>query len=315
MRPLRVNLPEGERVWLYLPKYNGSQVEEKDDNINQNWIGVENNDGRIQDFTKYCPNGKRKYFTTSLIEELYLDNTDEKYGVKTNTDDNNKRYGQKYIQLFNGDCVWIYIDENVTVSQRDAVIELVFYNKNLEEIAVESFNIIQGGLKKVADKYYIESYEEYLHTYDSQDLYTDPTKDYTQQGYKWGLEGKTLSKTQTVTSIGVPSDDYKYDYFHATDLANSSALFERPYSILEGNASENVGLNFTNWVGISDEITIIDMGTRPESAIQYCLSKSMALFITPSYSYFNPADTKDVNKDMLGGISLKAGLVFNFGRE
>ena len=49
--------------------------------------------------------------------------------------------------------------------------------------------------------------------------------------------------------------------------------------------------------------------------IQYCLSKSMALFITPAYSYFNPADTKDVNKDMLGGISLKAGLVFNFGRE
>ena len=274
VRPLRVNLPEGERVWLYLPKYNGSQVEEKDDNINQNWIGVENNDGRIQDFTKYCPNGKRKYFTTSLIEELYLDNTDEKYGVKTNTDDNNKRYGQKYIQLFNGDCVWIYIDENVTEFQRDAVIELVFYNKNLEEIAVESFNIIQGGLTKVADKYYIESYEEYLHTYDSQDLYTDPTKDYTQQGYKWGLEGKTLSKTQTVTSIGVPSDDYKYDYFHATDLANSSALFERAYSILEGNASENVGLNFTNWVGISDEMPIIDMGTRPESAIQYCLSKN-----------------------------------------
>ena len=274
VRPFRVNLPEGERVWLYLPKYNGSQIEEKDDNINQNWIGVENNDGRMQDFTKYCSNGKRKYFTTSLIEELYLDNTDEKYGVKINLDKDNKRYGQKYIQLFDNDCAWIYIDENVTEQKREAVIELVFYDENLNEIAVESFNIIQGGLEKVADKYYIESYEEYLHTYDSQDLYTDPTKDYTQQGYKWGLDGKTLSKTQTVTSINIASDDYKYDYFHATDLANSSAFFDRPYSIIGGNASENVGLNFTNWIGISDEIPIIDMGTRPESAIQYCLSKN-----------------------------------------
>ena len=277
VRPLRVKLPDNiDRVLLYLPKYNGVQITETKTGTNENWIAVENNNGRVKDITQYSANGKRKYFTASLIKQLYLENTDEIYGIRTNLIDGDDRKGQKYIQLFDGDCAWIYIDENVNGGEREATIELVFYDIDGNVLEVETFKIKQQGLHTTASGVKIENYEEYLHTYDSQDLYTNPLTDYTQQGYKWGLEGINLSENQNVVLTGDSSSDkFYYDFFHSKDREYSNAIGSvGTYEVVGGNIADNHGLNFTNNAGISNEMTIIDMNTRPSSAIQYCLSKN-----------------------------------------
>lgn len=280
VRPLRVKLPDNiDRVLLYLPKYsdnNNQQIEETVDGEGENWIAVENNNGRVKDITVYSSNGKRKYFTTSLIKQLYLENNDETYGVRTNEIAGDEREGQKYIQLFDGDCAWIYIDENASEQMRTAEIELVFYDTDFKELdEKEVFVIKQKGLHKVGS-YYVEEYEEYLHTYDSQDLYTNPLTDYTQQGLKWGLADKAISKSQYVrsTTLGQPVPGYEYDYFHSEDVRANSSYSVMDVSEVSVDMSKNIGLHFTNNAGVSQEMTIIDMNTRPSSAIQYCLSKN-----------------------------------------
>lgn len=281
VRPLRIKLPSDiSRVYLYMPKYpdkQDKQINETEHGVNENWIAVENNNGRIKDFTLYSDNGKRKYFTTNLIKQLYLENNDQTYGIKTNDIDNDTREGQKYIQLFDGDCAWFYIDENISTDSRKAVIELVFYKSDGTIVKSETINLIQKGLAQIGDNLYIERYEEYLHSYDSQDLYTDPTKDYSQQGYKWGLEGIPLSNSQNVVAVlPTPSDRYFYDYFHAKDKANVQTLLRDEYFVVGAeDLSKHTGLNFTNYTaGPPQNMSIIDMSTRPSSAIQYCLSKN-----------------------------------------
>lgn len=284
VRPLRVNLPENISVaLLYLPKYDGVQIEEIKGGANENWIAIENNNGRVKDITQFSSNGKRKYFTTSLIEQLHLENNDETYGVRVNQFDNDPRKGQRYIQLQmdketgEGDCAWIYIDENNSEDDRTATLELVFYNNNREAVMEEKFIIKQKGLHKIENQdLYIETYEEYLHTYDSQDLYTDPTKDYTQRGYNWGLLNTRISMNQYVrlSTLGSTNTDYPYDYFHSEDAEANASYRVLDVSEKDIDLSKNTGLHFTNNAGISQEMTIIDMNTRPESAIQYCLSKN-----------------------------------------
>ena len=284
VRPLRVNLPENISVaLLYLPKYDGVQIEEIKGGANENWIAIENNNGRVKDITQFSSNGKRKYFTTALIEQLHLENNDETYGVRVNQFENDPRKGQRYIQLQmdketgEGDCAWIYIDENNSENDRTATLELVFYNNNREAVMEEEFIIKQKGLHKIENlDLYIETYEEYLHTYDSQDLYTDPTKDYTQRGYYWGLLNTRISMNQYVrlSTLGSTNTDYPYDYFHSEDAEANASYRVLDVSEKDIDLSKNTGLHFTNNAGISQEMTIIDMNTRPESAIQYCLSKN-----------------------------------------
>ena len=126
VRPLRVSLRNDYvAAAIYLPKYpldaqgkiiyntstNASswgQVQEIEGGTNENWIAIENNNGAYNKGKLYCPNGKRKYFTTSLIEELHLENNAEENGIAT---DNN---GNKFIPLRDGECAWIYFDENGT---------------------------------------------------------------------------------------------------------------------------------------------------------------------------------------------------------
>jgi hypothetical protein len=276
VRPLRVNLTEKSYVGacVFLPRYNGKQITEiKNDGVNQNWIAIENNDGtRYQDITQYCANGKRKYFTTDLIEDLHLNNPD----VEENG-------SEKVIPLENNDCIWIYIDEYTTrgaTSDREAQIELRFY-KSATQYDSEIYTIRQKPLLYTGE-YYMESYEEYLHSYDSEDKYNLETsaKDYTQNGIVWGLSGEKLSKDILVSTIelyGLGSLDVRnaisqrYDYISDSDGQNI------PY-IKSGNSWTSQGfesgLEFTNRASANTMMTITDMGTLPSSAYQYCLSKN-----------------------------------------
>ena len=276
VRPLRVRWPENEfaGVRIYFPA--------NSDNSLVNWIGMERftGDNNLESST-YCYNnlgestGKRRYFTSSLISELQTKGGE--FGVHT---DGNR----KFIYLENGECAWIYFDENTTTGERSASIVLDFYNAEGSVKATETYNITQKGLLS-AGGYTIESYEEYLHSYDSEDTYNLSTGpiDYTQQGLSWGLEGEHISK-DIVVSAGPRSSwilfqgsvTQRYDYFHRQDHPSGDTYYLSTKD--EGgdwaDATAGTGLIFTDRASYNEDITVKDMGTIPDNAYQYCLSKN-----------------------------------------
>ena len=277
VRPLRVKWDNNEfdGVRIYLPtKTDGSLVD---------WIGIERFTGKNNaDGSTYCliddeanpgkkkSSGKRKYFTTDLISELQT--KEGEYGVRVDKDTN-----KKYIYLLNGDCAWIYFDENLGSEDRPAEIRLEFYTPSGSTKDVV-YKVKQRCLQTVGG-YAIESYEEYLHSYDSADKYNLSTSpvDYTQQGLAWGFQDHKLSQSILVSSIDAPLKDdmiklYTYDYFHERD--NSSF---KPYKKTSGSwaiASFGTGHTFTELASANRDIAVRDMGTIPENAYQYCLSKN-----------------------------------------
>ena len=285
VRPLRVKWDNNEfdGVRIYLPvNDNGSLVD---------WIGIERFTGKNNaDGSTYCliddeanpgkkkSSGKRKYFTTDLISELQT--KEGEYGVRVDEDTN-----KKYIYLLNGDCAWIYFDENLGSSDRQADIKLEFYTPSGSTKDVV-YKVKQRCLQTVGG-YAIESYEEYLHSYDSADKYNLSTSpvDYTQQGLAWGFQNHKLSQNILVSSTTLSTTSatgreylnqmfklYSYDYFHQSD-GSSYNLYTKT-SGSWGNASFGTGLDFTDRASANRDIAVRDMGTMPENAYQYCLSKN-----------------------------------------
>ena len=299
-RPLRIDLNGSDYIAasIYLPKYplnaagniiydskttptSWGQVQEIAGGNNENWIAIENNNGSATESKLYASNGKRNYFTTSLIEELHLENDEEGTGIHIDEENN------RYIPLYDGSCAWIYFDENNTENVRQAQIDVVFYTSSGESIT-EKFNISQSGLKKVGNQYYIETYEEYLHTYDSDDRYglgSSPT-DYTQQGFGWGFSNHSVSKNNIVSAtplsiLGtniqglIPS---RYDYFHRNDIPEGNSYYWSTNSggnwVESSNFSNSNGQNFTELASRNESLTIIGMSTVPTNAYEYCLAKN-----------------------------------------
>ncbi|MBQ7900009.1 MAG: DUF4906 domain-containing protein [Bacteroidales bacterium] len=278
VRPLRVKFDPEEYlgVLMYLPvNADGNLV---------NWIGIERFTGsNNQDGTVYCYNGtqstgKRKYFTTGLIGELQT--KEGGFGVQTE-----ENTGRKYIPLDNGDCAWIYFDENPASTTRTASIVLSFIPLSGNSVS-EIYEVRQSGIQTIGG-YKVESYEEYLHSYDSEDkfnLSTSPV-DYSQQGLAWGLANQTISQDIIVSAIpfseflGIDFRDaiyQRYDYFHNYDRPEGDTY----YSYIEDDSGDwtqagtGTGLVFTDRASANKDITIKDMGTIPENAYQYCLSKN-----------------------------------------
>ena len=277
VRPLRVKWNEGEytHARIYLPTSNGSVV---------NWIGIERFTGdNCQDISLYCHDGetsfgKRRYFTTNLISELH--SITGEFGIQTTSD------GKKYINLNSGDCAWIYIDENTSTSASERTAEIILEFITDEDVYTEVYNIKQRGLTTVGG-YIIESYEEYLHSYDSEDKYNLSTSpiDYTQQGLEWGFPNTQLSKDMLVSAVSLPSWavqalalDFtnavyqRYDYIHPSD-GDYTSYTKKSGSWAISSESAN-GKTFTSRATENKLITIVDMATMPDNAYQYCLSKN-----------------------------------------
>lgn len=284
VRPLRVRWDDKRYLsaLVFLPRYNNSQIEETKDGINQNWIAIENNDGiRYQDVTKYSDNGKRKYFTTDLIKDLYVNNIDiEKYN------------NENVIPLKNGDCIWIYIDEYTDInarSCREAEIEVRFYKDSDGNYDSEKYKIIQHPLIPI-DGYYIESYEEYLHSYDPEDKYhlgTSPT-DYTQQGIVWGFYDDDITQQSILSKSYFTINGFQNSWLDGQIISSDSrykfefALSEdeEGFSTVDSDKKQvtfpDTGLEFTRRIAVDAKknVTIAGLSQAPESAIQYCLSKN-----------------------------------------
>lgn len=275
VRPLRVNWPDKayDGVRVYLPtNSDGSLV---------SWIGIERFTGpdgaTCRDGALYCykngiPTGKRKYFTDTLISELQT--MGGEYGVRT--DEDNK----KYIYLLNGETAWIYFDEYTDISDnaddvRNAEIYLEFIIDDKK--SVNDVYVVKQCRPQARGGCYIESYEEYLHTYDSADKYhlsTSPV-DYTQQGLAWGLVNTPISDSLIVTNASTPASSLRYDYYHKSDDTSYSSFYQSgTLSWTKSDLSNETGLRFTERASRKENLTIEDMGTIPTTAYEYCLSKN-----------------------------------------
>ena len=278
VRPLRIQWAGTtyDRVYAYLPTGNEGQL--------LNWIGIEKFTGdNCQDASLYCFNdngstGKRKYFTTSLINDLQT--MTGELGVKETED------GRKFLDCYNNHCLWIYFDENTSAADREAKLILEFY-KGDSKTATEEYIIKQRGLQTVGS-YIVESYEEYLHSYDSADKYNLSTSpvDYTQQGLAWGLsDGEPLSEDIIVTAMRTITaliTQQRYDYYHQSDVPQGDNYYTYTrratgdWSLTQPDATDNfgTGLTFTDRAAAKRSMTVRDMGSIPENAYQYCLSKN-----------------------------------------
>lgn len=268
VRPLRIKLNPNQ--------YSGARLYAP----NVNWVGVERFTGKnCQDGSVYCYKGgqsigKRKYFTTTLIDELK--------GIVGDSG---------YITLMDGECAWIYFDENTGAADRTAEIKVEFFNTEGNSVGIETYTIVQRGLQTIGN-YALESYEEYLHTYDSADKYNLSTSpvDYTQQGLAWGLANNSVSYNQMVSATALPGlnlyantslvKDVRYDFMHVSDGQYNIYSGNNSWGALSDDAKNlETGLYFTDRAteyvdGVKNGITIQDMGTLPLNAYQYCLSKN-----------------------------------------
>lgn len=305
VRPLRVRWSEGDGYTfarVYLPYYqeNGKTWSQRDEKTSskKNWIGIELGD---KTGSLYCSGdtnpakGKRKYFTDALVSELNLSSE--------NRDIVSEDVQNKFISLENNQCAWIYIDEyfndestatNPATADRKARIVVDFCkidNNEIKVLSSEEYILYQQPLINIGQgKYYVENYEEYLHSYDSYDNYniSSTPADYTIQGLPWGYfyPDKTknhLSKSQFVTKKPLeqwtdwtPTNNEAYDFVHSDD---AKSLIQSGYRIADKDGkdidlSKNNGYNFTYSVSANNAVSISSMDEMPESAYQYCLSKN-----------------------------------------
>ena len=308
VRPLRVrwtNNQNGQNPYsfarIHLPYYtedNGDTWTQRDEATaaKKNWIGIERGN---KTSSLYCKDGvskgKRRYFTSSLIKDL---------NTKVGDTDIETHNGVDFILLENDDCAWIYIDEYIyedgasTIATKNRMAKIIVdfcttSNDKLNIIKQEEYILYQQpiiNINKDNKTYYIENYEEYLHSYDSHDRYnigTSPT-DYTGQGMKWGFDESKVSKSQYVVNssaitgswesfwegITNPSNGNPYDFFHSKDSESEPGFTVQGNNQTAIELKDNTGLNFTYTASEQNGITISSMGEMPDNAYQYCLSKN-----------------------------------------
>lgn len=252
-------------VYLFDEEENPTMTVEIADASNHTWIRMEKvpaanmADGTIPDgwdadkyivastygYTNpnwHAGNGKRKYFTTTLMDEL-----------KNNT---------SYTLNTTRDRIYFYINENLSTKERTATINITYNADNETEPRHRTIEIVQHGLMRVdvaPDKsegypngqtIYVEAYEEYLEHHDPLDEHTN---DAMYSGLEWGGNGKYLNELEWRTGMNIG---------------------ERAY--MEGDW-QNVyynGLQATNNIITTLGETEMDLNEKPASAAQYCNNKN-----------------------------------------
>lgn len=152
----------------------------------------------------HAGNGKRKYFTTTLMEEL-KDNTS--YTLSTTRD-----------------RIYFYLDENLSTKERSATINITYNANNETESRHRTIEIVQHGLMRVdvapdaGEGYpdgqiiYVEAYEEYLEHHDPLDEHTN---DAMYNGLEWGANGVRFSGQY------INRDEWCNVYFNGLEATNN----------------------------------------------------------------------------------------------
>lgn len=274
-----------------------------------NWIRLEKKTSAPANDTKYCTNGKRKYFTTTLFDESDLGNSTS-CEITSNNDN----------------CVWLYIDEYVEIltgltgktdeqiaamvaeqqrKKRSTTITITYTPTNGGPTEVTEYQFIQRCIYPVmttvnnsqynrrnADGtpyiYYIEFFEEYLHNFDSNDGFG--LTDY--DGISWGLEDLPISSKHQAAFINGDPDGFlsSFGVDLSTTLSNTVAKLSPFYDFYltrdkeEKQLPEEVELRDYKGKDFTHEILTvaknngkISAGTldvEPESAVEYCYNKN-----------------------------------------
>lgn len=207
-------------------------------------------------------NGKRKYFTTTLVSGL---NSASRTCTISNNSDSR---------------VWFYFDQNNNVSTdgcRTATARLKFYTSaaNLTAGVVdEQLDVIfkqedQYPVTVNSQQYAIEYYEEYLYNFDPKDNYGDVT-----DGMSWGLDGVQLSDTDKA----IPNMSAGFFGSSSVDVASVSGAFYdfdnrttgQGAFVSHAYSGESFTTKLINKSGFS---TPAENGI-PRSAAEYCYSKN-----------------------------------------
>lgn len=318
IRPIRIkksnyvgnNLPNALKVevlnpstttWMRVERSFGDGIEDGDYPMNganpSLPIYITEND--ITD-GNYAPKGKRRYFTHNLITGTNPGAYD--YPLNNST--------QAIVPLDDdGECVWLYVDECTEVGDgtRSGVIRMtygnlnngVFTEVNSEDFPQVNYAIIQRKLFEVdygSKTYHIEYEEEYLHNFDSEDIFGE-TQD---EGMEWGLQGVPLSFDHDAlffeSYLGWDIIDIIMNLFKGTTPAyydfyirshDASKLNEKMAEI-----HEYAGYDFCNEIiaqvngtvpnqsaankdtDPDNDITILPLNKQPKSAIEYCYNKN-----------------------------------------
>lgn len=183
----------------------------------------------------HAGNGKRKYFTTTLMDEL-KDNTS--YTLNTTRD-----------------RIYFYLDENLSTKERTATINVTYKADNETEARHRTIEIVQHGLMRVdvapdagegypnGQTIYVEAYEEYLEHHDPLDEHTN---DAMYSGLEWGLNQFWLN-THGVLINGLYGN-WQNVYFNGLEATN--------------NIIDKAGQK------------VMDLNAQPASAAQYCNNKN-----------------------------------------
>ena len=272
VRPMRlrfaqgVDVPNNAKVTVKVLNEDGTE--------GNTWIRVEQSDDSDDHIKEGTSQGKRKYFTTTLMDDL-----DDEVSVPRN-------------DLMNGTVVWVYVDEapydkaTPTRTSRTAILRVTYDDgeetvdsKDIKDYHIRQFNLhkIQGNDNP--NPYYIECYEEFLYNYDSEDSYGQ-TKE---EGMPWGLDGEQLSKKHKSFKIDENNDDWN-EYYNAAYNEDNSYMFYDFYigkhdaKIQEKNKAPVVrnfaGQDFTKEIVSTAGIQYLTMAEQASSAVQYCYNRN-----------------------------------------
>ena len=191
----------------------------------------------------HAGNGKRSWFTTSLITEL-------------------NRYNGGHVTVSNSrDRIYFYIDENLTMADRTATVTVI-YKEGGTEVRRSTMQLAQVHLLPVALRdnkgtIYMEQFEEYLDHYDPLD---EHRSEQLYDGLPWAREGSDIA----MNSIG--SLNY--------DTSSAWITSSEEYQVSYRNYTD--GWAYTSYV-VSDrdpEQATMTLNDVPMSAFQYCHNKN-----------------------------------------
>lgn len=253
-----------------------------------NWIRLERSFGNgtpVTSSATYITDGvsagKRKYFTYNLVNGLSVDGTTADTGNKTLVNSTSVVVPLEEA----GECIWIYVDENTNAGEgvRSGAIKVTCgtldANGKFTETTINGtvlsteYVLSQHELFPVTyngHTYNIEYEEEYLYNFDAEVEYGQTEH----EGMEWGFENLYISSQYPSYNnsgfIGgiisylanVPT---KYDFYLPRDAAKA------PSGI---TTHEYAGLEFSNRIVAKADISVLDMATKPNSAVEYCYNRN-----------------------------------------
>ena len=185
-------------------------------------------------------NGKRAFFTKNLLTYTL------------------KETGKKVTINSTRDRVYFYIDENLQLQDRSAIVTLIYKENGFEvkrrTIKIEQTHLLPVTLRDNKGTIYMERYEEYLDHYDPLDEHrTEQIYD----GLPWAEYNSSLWNKNI---------DRLYKSLLGSDLYD---YFDQPYLVI------NDGLAYTSFIiYLSGNQSVMTMNDKPLSAIQYCHNKN-----------------------------------------